>query len=169
MMIRFATCFCAMTLGQYVQADVDVRFIEGAPTDRFVISSSAGICEDGPVWVTVDLSQTAGRLIFDVTSGGAGVEVFQPLVFVQGGDLVTGTSELTDGSNVLAVRLAALPAGAEVAFTLDVDDTIGAREITVSGDEFAGATVRVQAGDADAVAAFGAGNAARVPWPACLS
>ena len=57
--------------------DLQVRFIEGAPVDRFVISN--GSDQAYPLSeVAFDLTASAGRLIFDTQNGGAGVEVFQP-------------------------------------------------------------------------------------------
>ena len=60
-----------------VQADIVVNFVESAPKDRFVIENT-GECEFENLVVEIDLSGSAGGLIFDTTATGAGVEVFQP-------------------------------------------------------------------------------------------
>lgn len=148
-------------------ADLSVQFIEGAPKDRFVISSSAGTCADAPLTVTVDLNGSVGKLIFDVTGAGAGVEVFQPFELVAGGDRVTQTPSVLDGDRALTLSLSGLPAGTDVAFTIDVDDTIGAREITVTDAEIAGATVRVTAAGKTTEARFGGDAIATLDWTGC--
>ena len=53
---------------------LDVLFLEGAPVDRFVLTngSERGIIQAD---VQFDLRQSAGKLIFDIQSGGSGVEV----------------------------------------------------------------------------------------------
>lgn len=150
-------------------ADVTVRFIEGAPKDRFVIETAGGVCAEGPVTVTIDMAGSAGGLIFDTTGAGAGVEVFQPFELTSGAGVVTGASRVTDGDRALTLQMDALVAGAEVAFTIDVDDTLGTRQITVSGAEIAGAVVRVEAGGDMRQAAFTDAASAVVDWPACLS
>ena len=68
----------ALAVGSPVGADITVRFDEGAPKDRFSITNQ-GACPLGEVAVTLDLGASAAGLIFDVTSLGAGVSVFQPL------------------------------------------------------------------------------------------
>ncbi len=150
-------------------ADVTVTFRDGAPKDRFTITSASGLCNDAPVQITIDLSSSAGKLIFDITEAGRGVEVFQPFELVAGGDIVTGASDVTDGDTGLNLEVSAIAPGAQVAFTIDVDDTIGAREITVSGSEIAGARVQVSVGSDSATGTFGDDGTARVAWPACLS
>lgn len=160
---------CLMGLAVPASADVTVTFRDGAPKDRFVIASDMGLCADGPAQIVIDLTPTAGRLIFDITAAGSGVEVFQPFELVAGGDIVTGASEVTDGDTALRLDVAAIAPGAEVAFTIDVDDTIGAREITVSGSEIAGGLVQISAGADSATGVFGEDGVAQVPWPACLS
>ncbi len=126
-------------------ADINVRFIEGAPKDTFRIENAAEACLTGPMSIEVDLTGSAGKLIFDVTGSGAGVEVFQPFELVTGGERVIGSSEVQDGDKTLRLDLSALHGGAVVAFTIDVDDTLGAREITVSQSEIVGAAVTVTA------------------------
>ena len=119
-------------------AQIEVRFLEGAPKDTFVIKSS---CQISAGTLSLDMSTSAGGLIFDVTSAGAGVEVFQPLEFVLGQEWVKEIPQVRDGDQTLTLRLKALEAGAEIIFTIDMDDTLGGREITVSGSEIAGGLV----------------------------
>lgn len=166
--MRLAFLAAALVTAQTGHADISVRFIEGAPTDRFVISSDSP-CATGPASITLDLSGSAGALIFDVTSAGQGVEVFQPLSLVSGADHVRQISQITDGGTALSLDLNTLTAGTDVAFTLDLDDTIGAREITVSGAEIAGATVSLRASGTTQTAAFDTSATATLKTPACTS
>ncbi|WP_171233623.1 aggregation factor core [Ruegeria sp. HKCCA4812] len=147
----------AATLGFFaatsLQAGVQIRFVEGAPKDRFVLTN-VGTCDVVASTVKIDLSQSAGRLIFDVTEKGAGVEVFQPLEFVEGADALRQLPSVVDGQNTIELEIASLAAGEQLAFTIDVDDTIGQREITVSGSEIEGAMVSYTASDETNTATF---------------
>ncbi len=136
-----------------LQAGVQIRFIEGAPKDRFVLTN-VGTCQVEASNVKIDLSQSAGRLIFDVTEKGAGVEVFQPLEFVEGADALRQLPSVVDGQNTIELEIASLAAGDTLAFTIDVDDTIGQREITVTGSEIEGATLSYTDADKTSTATF---------------
>ena len=71
-----ATIFLpAHAFAETCNIDIQARFIEGAPRDRFVIAnkSTAAVISG----VSLDLAPSAGRLTFDTESGGSGVEVFQ--------------------------------------------------------------------------------------------
>ncbi|MEO0385631.1 MAG: aggregation factor core [Pseudomonadota bacterium] len=149
-------------------ADVQVTFIEGAPKDRFTITNT-GSCALGPVDVTIDLSGSSAGLVFDVTEQGAGVEVFQPFELVSGSSLLSSTPSVRDGDNGLTLALTNLDQGQSVAFTIDVDDTIGAREITVSRAEISGAGIRVETDFAQASGIFDETAVAVAPFQACLS
>lgn len=162
-------CLAPLVVATTAHAEITATFIEGAPKDRFVLSSDSGVCADTPIDVTVDLNGSAGKLIFDTTETGAGVEVFQPFELVAGGDQVTGASSVTDGDKRLTLTLNGLPQGADVAFTIDVDDTIGAREITVTDAEIKGAVLRVKRGDQVAEARFGADAIATLDMTSCTS
>mgnify|MGYP001804276586 CR=1 FL=1 len=166
-MKRLASAILALLAAAPAAADVSVRFIEGAPKDRFVIASETGFCADAPITFTVDLAGSAGALIFDVTSDGAGVEVFQPFELTTGAGAVSGVTPVTDGDTSLAITVDSFPAMAEIAFTIDVDDTLGAREITVSNGEILGASLVVTSGDASYRGAFESGPMAVVDTPEC--
>lgn len=145
-----------------------VRFIEGAPTDRFEIVNATG-CETGALDVQIDLTNTSGALIFDTTGTGAGVSVFQPFRVVEG-PLVLASGQVRDGDRVLVVTLDGLAAGQKAAFTIDVDDTlVGSDQTRVAGGEMAGATVAVTIGGEAAKGTFGATNRAEVPFAGCFS
>lgn len=143
--LTLATAFFAST----ATADIAVRFVEGAPKDRFQIMNLSA-CALGPIDVVIDLSQSASGLIFDTTATGEGVEVFQPFELVDGAENVLATSRINDGDNVAQLSLSDLPADGVVAFTIDVDDTLtnsNLGQIRVAGNEISGAEFRiVQAG-----------------------
>lgn len=147
-------------------ADVNVAFQEGAPKDRFVLTN-VGSCDLEIVDITLDLSSSASGIVFDVTGSGAGVEVFQPFEIVAGGEFVGGAPKVEDGDRAVTLQLNALPKGEAVAFTVDVDDTDGGREITVTDSEIQGATASVQTASWTASDAFGDNAEASVPVPAC--
>lgn len=125
-----------------LSAEIQIEFKEGAPKDRFVISN-LGDCDYKNVSMQVDLSNSAGKLIFDTTNQGAGVEVFQPFEIVSGQEWIIDTDTPSDGDQSFALEIAALPSGADLILSTDVDDTIAAREITVRGSEFNGSTAAV--------------------------
>ncbi|CAD0184645.1 hypothetical protein RUESEDTHA_01527 [Ruegeria sp. THAF57] len=147
------TATFGLLVASSLQAGVQIRFIEGAPKDRFVLTN-VGTCQVEASNVKIDLSQSAGRLIFDVTEKGAGVEVFQPLEFVEGADALRQLPSVVDGQNTIELEIASLAAGDTLAFTIDVDDTIGQREITVTGSEIEGATVSYTDADKTSTATF---------------
>lgn len=150
------------------QADVTVRFSDGAPKDTITISNEAQ-CATGPVAVTLDLSYAPAGLIFDVTNAGAGVEVFQPIEVVAGADMVLSLSDVADGDQNLTVTLDDMAVNAQVALTVDLDDTGGGREITVNGSEIAGAMVRVSTDQALGEGVFDDSGLARVVLASCTS
>ena len=119
-------------------ADMSVRFIEGAPKDRFEITN-LGPCASGQADLLIDLSGSAAGLIFDVTGSGAGVEVFQPFEIVSGAKALLRLPKVADGDKHLVLAIRDLPALGRIVFTIDVDDTIDQRGITVSGAEIEGA------------------------------
>ena len=159
---------CAVCFALPVAADVRVDFIEGAPKDRFVITN-IGECAVNEALITIDMANSAGRNVFDVTGKGAGVEVFQPLDIVSGGDVLTTIPAVQDGDTAITLSVRTLITTGEVAFTIDVDDTGGGREITVSGAEMAGAVARVATGDVASTGVFDAGAGAIVQMPDCAS
>jgi len=138
-----------------VLADITVRFQEGAPTDRFVISSD---CSVSDVAMTIDLSGSAGSLIFDVTADGAGVEVFQP-VSVQSG--VAVMQPVVDGDQRLAMTLPRIPFDADVVISADLDDVLANSalgQIRVAGNELDGASISVVIDGMSETATFAGGT-----------
>ena len=137
---------------------LQVNFIESAPKDRFVIENSGG-CTLSEALVTIDLNDSAGGLIFDTTGEGAGVEVFQPFEIAEGQLELVSSGEVIDGDTALTVRIQSLQPGAQVGFTIDVDDTLVNSElgmIQVTGSEISGGAVLISTtGQADVSAVFG--------------
>ena len=147
-------------------ADIELRFDEGAPKDRFTLRN-AGDCAIENAEVTIDLSGSAGRLVFDVTGGGAGVEVFQPFEVVEGEGALGALPEIGDGDDAVTLAVTSLAPGAAIAFTIDVDDTLKVREITVTDSEIAGGTVRVSLPGTTVSGTFSGSNVVRVALRDC--
>jgi len=166
-MLKQMTC-AAIVCASTAQADLTLRFNEGAPKDRFTLTNT-GDCALPAGVVRIDLGSAPAGLIFDVTSSGAGVEVFQPFDVVAGRAQLTGLPKVVDGDTAIDLDLKGLDAGQSVAFTIDVDDTGGGREITVDGAEIAGATLRATFGGQSVSAPLNARAVATVGMPACTS
>lgn len=164
-MFRPLILVCTLTAST-ASADLVVRFDEGAPKDRFTLTNTAD-CALAASRVTVDLGTAPAGLIFDVTAAGAGVEVFQPFDVVAGAENLTTLPSVSDGQSAVTLNLNGLAAGASVAFTIDVDDTGGGREITVSGSEIAGASVRMDGNMQQGL--FDSSARATLPTSACTS
>ncbi|MBE1282991.1 MAG: aggregation factor core [Rhodobacteraceae bacterium] len=148
------------------QAELMVQFDEGAPNDMFRIEN-AGACAILASSVHLDLSTSRGGLIFDVTAQGAGVEVYQPFELVEGSDALQAPPSVQDGQSKIALDIVQLPSGGAIAFTIDVDDTIGQRAITVSGAEIEGATVTLASAASRETAEFSDLARAAVPVAGC--
>jgi len=103
--------------------------------------------------MNIDLTRSAGKLIFDTTASGAGVEVFQPFEVRSGEiELISG-DKVVDGDRTLAVLIASLKSGESASFTIDVDDTMTNSElgmIRVSKSEISGSEVLVSIGGGQA-------------------
>lgn len=166
-MIRLTLCTLLLS-ATTATADLAVRFDEGAPKDRFTLTNT-GDCALPAMVVTLNLGTAPAGLIFDVTGSGAGVEVFQPFEMVSGGDALAELPTVLDGDNAVKLKLNGLAAGANVAFTVDVDDTAGGREITVSGSEIAGASVRMAMGGKTQSTVMDTTARAIVPVAVCTS
>ncbi len=141
---------CLLAVAAAASAELEVRFIEGAPKDRFTVRN-AGTCDPGPFELVIDLSPSAAGLVFDTTGRGAGVEVYQPFEVAEGRLTLTSGTRVRDGDDRLSVHVPGLAPGERVAFTIDVDDTLPASElgqIRVSSSEIAGGIAHVTAGDA---------------------
>lgn len=166
--VALALVLClAMCLAAFpAAADLRVRFIEGAPKDRFVITNEAR-CAVLQSEFVVDLAGSAAGLIFDVTGEGAGVQVFQPFELLDGAAALNAIPKVSDGDTRLSLSIRSLAPGAQIAFTIDVDDTLGPRGITVSDAEIAGATVRLVSGGVTRSGTFSPRSEAVVKTPAC--
>ena len=121
--------------------------------------------------VEFDLTSSVGRLIFDTTANGAGVEVFQPFEVREGEVRLLAENKVNDGERMLSVGIKKLSPDTSVSFTLDVDDTLPKSElgnIRVSGSEISNGQVSVSYGDEPVSSAlFSTQSVAIVPAPMC--
>jgi hypothetical protein len=147
-------------------ADLRVSFDEGAPKDRILIENT-GDCEIAETAIVLDLSAAKGGLIFDVSSGGEGVEVFQPFEIVEGADALSAVPTVVDGQSEVRFDVVSLGPDEAVVITTDLDDTRGQRAITVSGSEIEGAIVTYSRAQASQHAVFSAQAEAVIPLSNC--
>jgi hypothetical protein len=147
-----AVLLCALPL--WAQAapgcvrEVSLVFTESAPRDRFEIrnDSSPG---QRIQRLTLDLSPSAGRLIFDTTEGGTGVEVFQPFRTEPGEARLSRLPVVDDGSDRITLDFTRFEPGQRFRFSIDVDDrltTSDLGQIRVSGREMEGALLTAEFG-----------------------
>lgn len=162
------TSLSMLLLTVAASADIRVQFDEGAPKDRFTISNISG-CTIDKGDVVIDLSKSSVGLIFDTTARGAGVEVFQPFEITSGNGFLSNMPKVTDGDNQVTLSLANFQAGDVVSFTVDVDDTSGQREITVSGSEISGAEFSLVTDAGVRNATFGSQAVAQITIHKCAS
>ena len=148
------------------QADLNVNFIEGAPKDRFRIENK-GTCAIQNASLSIDLSSSQGRLIFDVTSEGAGVEVFQPFEITEGREALSEIPAVLDGQSNVTLEIAELQPSQVIVFMIDVDDTLGQRGITVTGSEIKGGSIGFETAQRQEVALFSSGSRAEVTLADC--
>lgn len=156
--------------GQLAHANVEVTFVESAPKDRFVLHNTSQCALNG-LTVHLDLSNSVGRLIFDTTATGAGVEVFQPFEVKKGNLKLISASEVKDGDSTLSLSIQSIAANDSVSFTIDVDDTLTQSElgnIRVSGSEITNALIEITTKEQQtSVAMFDNKGKAMVPFPSC--
>lgn len=152
---------------------VTIHFEEGAPVDTFMIRNRSENLAISAVHI--DLSRSSGRLIFDTTSGGDGVDVFQPYKTVSGSAKIAEPVSVGDGAQQISIRFESFPAGSDYTFSIDVDDQLTASELgqtRISGGEMEGAVANLDlVGDNEVsrrvTARFGKSNVARLKHDDC--
>lgn len=169
-LITAAVFGVSLLLSPMTQANIQVDFMESAPKDRFTIKNT-GACALSDLILTIDLSDSVGKLIFDTTASGAGVEVFQPFEVRQGDIKLVSAARVNDGDTGLSVSIPALPAGNAVSFTIDVDDTLpqsALGKIRVTGAEIAQSRLQLRVGEQTPLGAvFNSNSRAVVELTAC--
>ena len=155
----------------FAQTTLEVRFIESAPKDSFVISN-LGECNLNEFVLTIDLTDSTGKLIFDTTETGAGVEVFQPFEVVKGNIELASSDFVNDGDTVLNLKITELNADSSSSFTIDLDDTLVNSTlgmIRVTGSEIANATITVNTQNEESFSAiFNDKSTATLPLTECF-
>lgn len=139
-------CLLFLPFTKVAFANVEVSFIEGAPKDTFIIKNLSN-CLLQDLTVKIDLKHSAGKLIFDTTATGAGVEVFQPFEVTNGSISLSSKSSVKDGDSSLNLRIKNLASNKLASFTIDVDDTLPVSElgkIRVAGSEIKNGLVKIQ-------------------------
>jgi hypothetical protein len=133
----------ALAADDSCRLDLNVKFIESAPRDRFVISNNSTANVE-ILSASFDLSKSAGNLIFDTEDGGIGVEVFQKFRTETDAVKLVLTPEVNDGDNQLDMAFESFEQNMVYQFSIDVDDQnvqsdLG--QIRVTGGELEGAEV----------------------------
>lgn len=170
-------------LPSMASANLDITFRESAPKDSFIITNTSE-CTANNLIVNIDLSNSAGKLIFDTTAQGAGVEVFQPFEVKQG-DITLATATIKDGQSKLSITINNLEPQGTASFTIDVDDTLKQSRlgnIRVANSEIMGGEVQAILSSANtststsdkttnnissAIASFNNNSQAKVLVPLC--
>lgn len=169
----FAGVLIATALPSYAAAetcgvDIQARFIESAPRDRFVFENKSSVPAE-IVSLNLNLQPSAGRLIFDTESGGTGVEVFQLFRGEDGDAELSAAPVVKDGDDRLALAFKSFGSGQTYRFSIDVDDQLtnsDLGQIRVSGGEMQGAQLTVTTVEGSIYSAvFDAGNRARLTAP----
>ena len=164
------SCGLALLLSATAQADIEIRFSEGAPKDRFIITNQ-GECKISNLTLDLDLSKSQGKLIFDITAAGSGVDVFQPFEITEGKMKLASGATVKDGDSSLSLQIESINPGERVSFTIDVDDTLPVSSlgmIRVAGSEIQGGEVTIQSVEIPKTSAvFGNNSRAMVVMPKC--
>ncbi len=123
-----------------------VEFYESSDGDLFGVSNKS----EAP-WsvktLTLILSGSRGRLIFDTASGGLGASMPAPLYVVSSDVGFAGASQVDDGGEVVALTFSAFLPGQLFLFSIDVDDRLadsGYGQADVSDGEMEGASVHAE-------------------------
>ena len=160
--------FLFTALSSPALANIRVQFDEGAPKDRFTITN-VGSCALGATKLSIDLSGSPYGLIFDTTNRGAGVEVFQPFELTDGQDRLVALPVVEDGDSQITLNLTGLAVREVVSFTIDVDDTVNSREITIADTEIVGAKIIMKTETQSSEATFQNNATATLPASNCVS
>lgn len=115
----------------------------------------------------IDFTDSNAGLIFDVTNSGAGVEVFQPFEITAGGQHLVAQPTISDGDQTALLDITGLGQNKTLAFTIDVDDTIGTRAITVANSEISGTRFSLYAAGHTYSTVMKAGTATTIETPDC--
>lgn len=127
-------------------AAFQVVFEEGAPRDRMTISNVSEAEADFRT-VSIDLTESTGKIIFDTTDGGEGVEVFQAFQIESGDAVLAADPIAVDGGSTLDLSFTSFVAGQSFTFSIDVDDQLedsDLGQIQVTGAEIEGALIEVE-------------------------
>jgi len=173
-MIRALSVLAILLTSLSARADIVVQFFDGSPEDSIFIRNE-DVCETGPVSITIDLRDSAGRLFFDITDAGAGFSVFQPFRIVGGMDFVDALTPVNDGTQAVTIRFLNIPPDGVTTITTDLDDALPGSPTgptIVDGAEIAGALVTLSLDDGAVPisdARFDTTSSATVPLSICVS
>lgn len=125
------------------ESGISVMFVESAPRDRFVFDNQT---DTSIATISLDLEGSVGKLYFDTTDAGDGVEVFQPFRVEDSDASLATTPTPGDGDAQLELEFTNFAPAESFTFSIDIDDRLtdsNLGQIRVSGSEIAGARVQV--------------------------
>ena len=125
--------------------------------------------------LTIRLTGSRGRLIFDTEDGGLGASMAQPFEPVAGEVGLEAVTPVGDGGEIIRLRFSGFTPGRRFEFVIDVDDRLDNSDYgqaVVSGDEIEGAgasvVLRLKNGrTSKARGRFGPDGRARLKGGAC--
>ena len=121
-------------------AGVSGRLVEGAQQNR-LDPLEAWDCALHAKDCTIDLSKPQDTHIFDVTVRNVGVGASQLFEILCDQNTIASNSAVFGGQNKPNSRVSTPSTDGSGAFNINVDDSLGKREIAVTGLEIAGSTV----------------------------
>lgn len=149
--VPFATTLYATTTLSFASDEsaciqsLSSEFSESAPRDYFRFTNLSA-----DTWqvktITINLADSAGRLIFDTRQGGDGVEVFQPYKTESGSATLAKVTQPGDGATTMELAFSEFSPQQRFGFSIDVDDTLkksSLGQIRVTGSELSGAELIV--------------------------
>ena len=119
-----------------------VEFFESSDGDLFEVSNVSQVSWSVKT-LTIILSGSRGRLIFDTASGGLGASMPAPLYVISGDVGFESASQVDDGGETVALLFNAFLPGRRFVFSIDVDDRLdpsGFGQADVSDAEMSGAS-----------------------------
>ena len=152
---------------------VEVAFFETDGDIFEIINKSQGPWSVDTL--TIRLSGSRGRLIFDTEDGGVGASMSQSFEAVEGAVTLKGVTPVGDGAETIRLLFSDFTPGRRFEFFIDVDDRLENSDYgqaVVSGDEIDGADALVvlvmkNGRTAKARGRFGPDGRARLKGGAC--
>ena len=165
-MLKSAISIALFLLATPVAAqDLIVQFAGGAPKDHISFHSSG--CNLSNAVVLLDLTGSAGGLTFDGAAGSEAAKSTQPIEITSG---YGALSPVRNGDKRVQILVHTLPPGEALNLAATLGDTAGqTSDVSVTGSEMAGASIRVALSDRVLKGTFDTAGTAKIALPADAS